>query len=120
MPYKGANGTFRRPVFVECTADAVTIQPEGIVLTVADFDGPLRSGNPLAAAIRAAHEELNSRAVAAGQTDMPDPYPLLIVRPDGAGAYAAALDAISSWESDYGYEFVEADWKLEYPSPIRG
>ena len=42
----------------------------------------------LAAAIRAAHEELNARAVAAGHTDMPDPYPLLIVRPDGADAYA--------------------------------
>jgi hypothetical protein len=115
VPYKGANGTFRRPVFVECTADAVTIQPEGIQLTVEDFDGPLRSGNPLAAAIRAAHEELNGRAAAAGRTDLPDPYPLLIVRPDGAAAYAAAIDAIRSWDSDYGYEFVEADWKLKYP-----
>jgi hypothetical protein len=115
VPYKGANGTFRRPVFVECTADAVTIQPEGIKLTVEDFDGPLRSGNPLAAAIRAAHEELNGRAAAAGRTDLPDPYPLLIVRPDGAAAYAAAIDAIRSWDSDYGYEFVEADWKLKYP-----
>jgi TolA-binding protein len=115
VPYKGANGTFRRPVFVECTADAVTIQPEGIRLTVEDFDGPLRSGNPLAAAIRAAHEELNGRAAAAGRTDLPDPYPLLIVRPDGAAAYAAAIDAIRSWDSDYGYEFVEADWKLKYP-----
>jgi hypothetical protein len=117
VPYKGANGTFRRPVFVECTADAVTIQPEGIRFTVEDFDGPLRSGNPLAAAIRAAHEELNARAVAAGQTDMPDPYPLLIVRPDGAGAYAVAVSAIRSWDADYGYEFVEADWKLKYPEP---
>jgi hypothetical protein len=115
VPYKGASGTFRRPVFIECTADAVTIQPEGIRLTVEDFDGPLRSGNPLAAAVRAAHEELNGRAAAAGQTALPDPYPLLIVRPDGAAAYAAALDAIRSWDSDYGYEFVEADWKLKYP-----
>jgi hypothetical protein len=117
VPYKGKNGTFRRPVFVECTEEAVTIQPEGIRLTVEDFDGPLRSGNPLAAAIRAAHEELNARAVAAGQADMPDPYPLLIVRPNGAAAYAAALDAIRSWDSDYGYEFVESDWKLKYAEP---
>jgi hypothetical protein len=117
VPYKGANGTFRRPVYIECTADAVTIQPEGIRLTVEDFDGPLRSGNPLAAAVRAAHEELNGRAAAAGQTAMPDPYPLLIVRPNGAAAYAAALDAIRSWDSDYGYEFVEASWKLKFPEP---
>jgi hypothetical protein len=115
VPYKGANGTMRRPIYIECTKDAVTIYPEGIRLTAADFDGPLRSGNPLNAAIRAAREELNARATAAGQTDLPDPYPLLIVRPDGAYAYGAALSAISSWDSDFGYEFVDADWKLEYP-----
>ncbi|HMO83951.1 MAG TPA: hypothetical protein PKC18_03425 [Lacipirellulaceae bacterium] len=117
VPYKGQNGTFRRPVFVECTAEAVIIQPEGIRFTAADFDGPLRSGNPLAAAIRAAHEELNGRAAAAGNADMPDPYPLLIVRPDGIDAYGAALDAIRSWDADYGYEFVEGDWTLKYPEP---
>ena len=116
VPYKGTNGTFRRPIYIECTKDAVTIYPEGIKLTAADFDGPLRSGNPLAAALRAAREELNARAKAAGQTDLPDPYPLLIVRPDGAYAYGAATSAISSWDSDFGYEFVDADWKLEYPS----
>lgn len=115
VPYKGANGTTRRPIYIECTKDAVTIYPEGIRLTAADFDGPLRSGNPLNAAIRAAREELNARATAAGQTDLPDPYPLLIVRPDGAYAYGAAMSAISSWDSDFGYEFVDADWKLEYP-----
>ncbi|MBA3483514.1 MAG: hypothetical protein H0T51_17040 [Pirellulales bacterium] len=117
VPYKGANGTYRRPVYIECTKDAVTIQPEGIVLTAIDFDGPIRSGNPLAAAVRAAREELNARAAAAGQTDMPDPYPLLIVRPDGSRAYGVALSAISAWDADFGYEFVDSDWKLEYPDP---
>ncbi|BBO34853.1 hypothetical protein [Lacipirellula parvula] len=117
VPYQGANGTMRRPIYIECTKDAVTIYPEGIRLTAADFDGPLRSGNPLAAAIRAAREELNARAAAAGMTDLPDPYPLIIVRPDGAYAYSAALSAISSWDADFGYEFVDEDWKLEYPDP---
>lgn len=117
VPYKGANGTTRRPIYIECTKDAVTIYPEGIKLSAADFDGPLRSGNPLNAALRAAREELNARAAAAGMTDMPDPYPLLIVRPDGAYAYGAAMSAISSWDADFGYEFVDSDWKLEYPDP---
>jgi len=115
VPYKGASGTTRRPIYIECTADAVTIQPEGIRLTVEDFDGPLRSGNPLNATIRAAREELNARAVAAGQTDMPDPYPLLIVRPNGADAFSVSENAIMSWDADHGYEFVEEDKKLEYP-----
>ncbi|MCC6492563.1 MAG: hypothetical protein IT424_06035 [Pirellulales bacterium] len=115
VPYKGANGTFRHPIYVECTKDGVIIQPEGIRLAEQDFEGPIRSGNPLASAMRAAREELNGRAPATGQTDLPDPYPLLIVRPDGAEYYAAALMAVSAWDADYGYEFVEADWKLEYP-----
>jgi hypothetical protein len=61
VPYKGNNGTFRHPVFIECTADAVTIQPEGIRLTVEDFDGPFAIRQSVAAAVRAAHEELNGR-----------------------------------------------------------
>ena len=115
VPYKGANGTYRRPIYIECTKEAVIIQPEGIRLTAADFDGPLRSGNPLAAAIRAAKEELNSRVAAGGEGF--DPYPLLVVRPDGAAAYTVALSAISSWDAEFGYEFVDADWDLEFPAP---
>ena len=119
VPYKGANGTTRRPIYIECTKEAVVIQPEGIRLLAADFDGPIRSGNPLAAAMRAAREDLNARAVAAGvaEIDLPNPYPLLIVRPNGSAAYAAATSAIGAWDADYGYEFVEADWKLQYPAP---
>ncbi len=115
VPYKGANGTFRQPIYIECTKEAVTIQPEGIQLKAIDFDGPVRSGNPLAAAMRAAREELNARARAAGKADLPEPYPLVIVRPDGANAYAAAVSAIGAWDADYGYEFVPTDWKLEFP-----
>lgn len=115
VPYKGPNGTNRRPIFIECTHDAIIIQPEGVKLTETDFEGPIGAGNPLAAAIRAAHEELNARARAAGETDPPDPYPLFIVRPDGVNAYEVALAATRSWDSDFGYEFVDADWKLEYP-----
>src|SRR5262249_50241963 len=76
----------------------------------------IASGNPLAAAIRAAQQELNSRAAAAGNTDPPDPYPLLVVRPDGVTAYEVALAAARTWDSDFGYEVVDADWKLAYPA----
>jgi len=117
VPYKGPNGTSRRPIFIECTHDAIVIQPEGIRLTEADFEAPITAGNPLAAAIRAAHEELNARARAGGETDPPDAYPLFIVRPDGVNAYEVALAATRTWDSDFGYEFVEADWNLEYPQP---
>ena len=44
-----------------------------------------------------------------------EPYPLLLIRPDGIGAYYVARAALTSWGSEFGYEFVDQDWKLEYP-----
>ncbi len=76
--------------------------------------GPLGPGNPLAASMRAAREHLlrnrNTDARESGE-----PYPLLLIRPDGIGAYYVARAALTSWGSEFGYEFVDQEWKLEYP-----
>ena len=82
IPYEGPNQTHRRPIYLECRADTVVIQPEGIELGEADFDGPLGAGNPLAAALRAAREYLVNRGTYDPQCDG-EPYPLLLVRPRG-------------------------------------
>ena len=63
VPYEGPNQTRRRPIYLECRADAVVLQPEGIRLTDADFNGPMGPGNPLAAALRAAREHLLAQRV---------------------------------------------------------
>lgn len=116
IPYQGPNETRRRPIYIECRGDAVVLQPEGIMLRADDFDGPDGPGNPLAAALRAKREYL----LAYGNLDprqAGEPYPLLIVRPNGIVAYYAARQAISSWRSEFGYELVESDWKIEFPQP---
>lgn len=116
IPYEGPNQTRRRPIYIECRADAVVLQPEGIVLTEADFDGPLGPGNPLAAALRAQREYLLAR----GSLDperFGEPYPLLLVRPEGIDAYYAARTAMKSWGSEFGYELIGDDWKLQFPPP---
>jgi hypothetical protein len=114
IPYEGPNGTSRRPIYIECTADAVTIQPEGFKLRGRDFKGPLGPGNPLDACLRAVREYLarNPEFAKAGE-----PYPLLIVRPDGVLSYAAARAAMKSWDDEFGYELIEHDTKLAYPKP---
>lgn len=113
VPYDGPHGTHRRPLYVECRADAVVLQPEGIVLTEDDFAGPVTAGHPLAAALRAAREHLlrlqNTSARQRGE-----PYPLLLVRPDGVTSYYAARAALSTWSDDFGYELIEADWQLDF------
>jgi hypothetical protein len=113
VPYNGPNQTRRRPIYIECNGSGVVIQPEGIAFVESDFDGPLGPGNPLAAAVRAAREYMLLQArsnPAAGE-----PYPLLLVRPDGIPAYDAAMGAMKSWGSEYGYEFINDEWKLDFP-----
>ncbi len=115
VPYEGPNQTRRRPIYLECLADAVVIQPEGIRLTTADFEGPMGPGNPLAAALRAAREQLLAERQFDPQAG--EPYPLLLVRPEGIAAYYIAREAMKLWGCDFGYELVGDDWKLAYPPP---
>ncbi len=114
IPYEGRNGTRRRPVYIECKADEVILQPEAITLTDQDFARPVDSGNPLAAALRAIREQLVREAGGIAPSKQSEPYPLILIRPDGIGAYYAVREAIASWDADFGYEFVGDDWKLEF------
>ncbi len=115
VPYKGPNGTYRKPIYIECSKEGVTIYPEGIRFESSDFVTPGWPGNPLAAALRASREYLNAKAAKAGEPEPPDPYPLLLIRPDGVTQYRRALAAIASWDAAFGYEFIDGDWKLEFP-----
>ncbi len=114
VPYEGPHGTHRRPIYIECRRNVVVLQPEGIHLGRRDFHGPLGSGNPLASALRAAREHLARRAGGFADED-DEPYPLLLVRPDGIDAYYAAREAMESWGADFGYELIGEDWNLEFP-----
>lgn len=112
VPYEGPSQTMRRPLYIECTAEKIILQPEGIELTQVDFEGPLGPGNPLAAGLRAAREYLDDYGDNAA--DAGEPYPLLLVRPDGVEAYYQAREAMTSWGSEFGYELIDQDWKLEF------
>ncbi|PQO47849.1 hypothetical protein [Blastopirellula marina] len=115
VPYEGRSGTRRQPIYIECTADRVIIQPEGIGLTGNDFQPPLGPGNPLAAALRTIREYRQSQP---GPSEG-SAYPLLVVRPDGAESYAAARDALDGWDDEFGYELVDEETELAYPNADR-
>ncbi len=114
IPYQGPHGTYRQPIYVECRADAIVLQPDGIALVEADFDEPLEAGNPLDRALRAAREVLLAQKRIKGDGS-DEPYPLLLVRPNGIPAYYVARTALKSWRSAVGYELVGKDWELEFP-----
>lgn len=44
-----------------------------------------------------------------------EPYPLLIVRPNGTIAYNYAREALKAWDDEFGYELIDAEMQLAYP-----
>jgi hypothetical protein len=113
IPYNGPSGTRRRPIYIECTEFGVIIQPEGLLLKADDFSGPLGPGNPLDMALRAIREHIERTAGdSAGQ-----PYPLLVVRPGGIVAYAAARSSMRAWDDEFGYELIGDDKQLDFGQP---
>src|SRR6185369_16389956 len=41
IPYEGPNGTFRRPIYIECVKNELVLQPEGVRISEDDLHGPL-------------------------------------------------------------------------------
>ena len=93
IPYEGPNGTARRPVYLECRADGLVIQPEGITLSLQELAPPHGPGNPLDATLRVLRTAYQAKDQVYGITT--PPYPLLIVRPDGINTYALARAAMA-------------------------
>ncbi len=115
VPYRGPNGTYRKPIYIECRKDVVILHPEGVRLQPSDFAATSWPGNPLAAALRATRTHVNAQAAQAGAAEPPDPYPMILVRPDAIAHYLRVRAAITSWDTSYGYEFIDSDWKLSFP-----
>jgi hypothetical protein len=116
VPYEGPNGTFRRPIYIECLKQDLVLQPEGVVITADDLRPPFGAGNALASALRAARDHLVRLHPGEGSSRDTEPYPLLLVRPEGLFMYDRARRAIEAGDFDFGFELVESDWDLKYPT----
>jgi hypothetical protein len=90
------------------------IQPLGIELKKEDFVPPLGPGNPLDAAVLAIREYWQTHQ---GDELAGSPYPLIVIRPDGAEGYAICRRALTSWEDEFGYELVESEKELNFGTP---
>ena len=105
VPYRGRRGDNRRPLYVECTADGVVFHPDRLAVTGIDL------------APRTIREEVQRRLInqPAGDSPARKPYLLMLVRPNGIASYYRALAALHGLGVDFGYEFIEADWVLDFP-----
>ncbi len=111
VAHPSLNGTQRRPIYVECMADEIILQPSGVVIQTSELFPPVLPGNPLDAALLAIREYWTKFDLVG---EHGEPYPLLIVRPDGAQSYALARRAMQSWNDEFGYELIEQDKSLNY------
>ena len=118
LPYKGANGTWRLPIVIECVDGTATLQPGGPSFALVDLMmggfGPRSS--PLARAVAA-------RLVKLQDIHSPDgagviPYIFFAVRPDGVRAYYEARTRLEPLGITFGYELIEQDWEIEFPDLI--
>lgn len=123
VPYDGASGTTRRPLYVECTGKGLRILPEDEFLGPEELDGFTSNYNPLLAGLRAVSEywtttgALKTGKGGSVEVDRREPYVLLLVRPSGSISYYVARKMIAGLRIPFGYELIEEDWQLDLPQP---
>ncbi len=119
VPYHGRRGENRKPIYVECTGQGVIFHPErrAMPVLVRDYlvgrnsiDDP---GNDVRGEVK--RRIAQQRARLGGAADA-TPYLLLLVRPDGIETYSLFQHVLKDMTLDFGYEFIDADWVLDFPA----
>lgn len=114
LPYKGANGTWRRPIVLECVNGTVVLQPRGPTFSLLDLSSMVHPrSSPVIVAI--ARELLRIQ-----MSDSPDgapvvPYFVFLVRPDGIRPYYEARARLEPLGISFGYELVPQDLQVDVP-----
>ena len=111
-----ADGTFRRPIYIECRDNKIILQPERVELVPGDFIALDRPDNPFDTVLRTIRQYyVETEQIVRGS----EPYPLMIVRPSGVEMYENAYTRMAArdWIKDFGYEIVNEDWNIQYPEP---
>jgi hypothetical protein len=111
VPYRGKHGDNRKPIYVECTPTGLVFHPDRLAL-------PIFSQSPMI--IRTEIERrLAARSgvtLTSGPGSTRNAYLLMLIRPDGITTYYRTLAALQGLPVDFGYEFVDRDWLLDFPA----
>ncbi|WP_397569493.1 hypothetical protein [Schlesneria sp. T3-172] len=121
VPFDPQTGTSRRPIFIECCAAGIRFLPEDILITAQDMEGFTTRANPLAAGTGALvnywsvwnSKQKNPRSE-------PEPYILLLVRPDGIYSYYVAMRMLEPIRTSHGYELIDQTTALKLPPVEQG
>ena len=108
VPYNGKHGDNRRPLYVECAGDQLIFHPDQLSVP----ESRIATDAQDEVQRRLAHQK---EQLPPSQASAFVPYLMLLVRPDGVVSYYRLRDALRSLKIDFGYEFIDTDWALNFP-----
>jgi hypothetical protein len=108
VPYRGKHGDNRRPLYIECAANAAVFHPGHKEVSIEAAPDEARA--EVQRRIDRQQETL-ARLKLPAQT----PYLMLLVRPEGVNTYYRLQRTLDGLEVDFGYEFIDPDWVLDFP-----
>ncbi|MCA9063845.1 MAG: hypothetical protein KDA96_12320 [Planctomycetaceae bacterium] len=104
IEFSNSTGTTKHPVLVNAVKDGLQLLPSGEMIRLSDIEDCDVIDSPLVSAVRM--EALNQ---ARRQNVKPQPYVLVLVRPDGCLSFYAAQVLLTSNQIPFGYELVDQD-----------
>jgi hypothetical protein len=114
LPYKGPNGTWRRPIVLECSNGSVTLRPSGPTFSMLDLSAMINPrSSPVIVAI--ARELLRIQNSESPDGSPVAPYFVFLVRPDGIRPYYELRARLEPLRIAFGYELIEQDLKVDVP-----
>ena len=114
LPYKGPNGSWRRPIVMECSNGTVTLRPKGPTFSMLDLSSMINPrSNPVILAI--ARELLHVQMSESPDGSPVVPYFVFLVRPDGIRPYYEIRARLEPLGIAFGYELIDQDLKVDVP-----
>jgi hypothetical protein len=114
LPYKGPNGSWRRPIVLECSRGTVTLRPKGPTFSMLDLSSMINPrSSPVILAV--ARELLRIQMSESPDGSPVVPYFVFLVRPDGIRPYYEIRARLEPLGIAFGYELIDQNLKVDVP-----
>ncbi|HLJ94208.1 MAG TPA: hypothetical protein VKU02_13555 [Gemmataceae bacterium] len=107
VPYRGKHGDNRKPIYIECNGDDLIFHPDHLALHAASGSAVRVEMDRRLAQQRADMQLVHEKPDASA-------YLLMLVRPNGITTYYRTLAALKGLQIDFGYEFIDQEWILDF------
>ena len=115
LPYKGPNGTWRRPIVIECMGNVAKLQPQGQTFSMMELS-PLINPRSSPVVLAIAREMLRIERAGTPDGSPVVPYLVFMVRPNGIRPYYEVRARLEPLGIAFGYELVEQDLAVDIPN----